>query len=80
LPRESRVKAEKATLLSLAFISLSSGITLIAQDNLVTGLVLVGVGIVLISIREHFKFRHWQRMVGANSYWRGRTNEEWKKG
>jgi len=69
---ERRVKSEKATLMALAFLAISSGITLISQDNLVTGAILVIIGMALIVLREHFKFKRWHKMVGSNSYWRGK--------
>jgi len=73
---ETRVKSEKASLLSLAIISLSTGITLIAQDNILTGGVLVVIGLGLLYIREHFKFHRWHELIGINSLWRGKGQGE----
>jgi len=69
---ENRVKAEKASLISVAMIAITSGITLIGKDQIVTGLILVAVGVLLIVLREHLKFHRWKRMIGSNSRWRGK--------
>jgi hypothetical protein len=69
------VAHEKATLMSLAILAISSGITLIERGNLLPGIVLVIIGIGLILLREHFKFHRWAHV---NTYWRGKSNHEWQ--
>jgi len=69
---ERKVKAEKGTIMSIAIMAITTGITLISKDEIVTGLILVGVGIILILLREHLKFHRWKSLVGSNSYWRGK--------
>ena len=68
------VAHEKATLMSLAIVAISSGITLIERGNLLPGIVLVIIGIGLILLREHFKFHRWAHVT---TYWRGKSNHEW---
>jgi len=69
---EKKVKTEKATIMGLAILALSSGINLIIKDNLITGLILVAIGIGLLILREHLKFHRWKHLVGSNSAWRGK--------
>jgi len=60
-----RVITEKGSIITLAMTLIASGSTQMALKNYEAGLALLAVGVILIFIREYFKFHRWHH----HSYW-----------
>lgn len=53
------IATEKATLMSLGIAALSAGIQQIMEGNYTGGIILVGVGFLILLVREYLKFGRW---------------------
>jgi len=66
---EKKVVTEKGTLLSAGIILITSGVAMIGEGKVTVGFVSIIVGLLILYLREHFKFGRWHK---ANAYWKGK--------
>lgn len=57
-----QVMSEKATLMACAITAISWGIQKIAENDILVGSILFLIGIILVIIREKFKFCRWSKI------------------